>query len=73
MTHTVCELQRIVATKYYHRDPETVTEISALRGQLIALAHSIDKLDQRTLAIESDAVVTIDGVTQPPQRGPGGA
>ncbi|KAH8045891.1 cupin-like domain-containing protein [Aureococcus anophagefferens] len=64
---------RIVATKYYHRDPETVTEISALRGQLIALAHSIDKLDQRTLAIESDAVVTIDGVTQPPQRGPGGA
>ncbi|KAH8056343.1 cupin-like domain-containing protein [Aureococcus anophagefferens] len=43
------------------------------RGQLIALAHSIDKPDQRTLAIESDAVVTIDGVTQPPQRGPGGA
>ena len=44
--------------------------MSALRGQLVALAHSIDKLDKRTMAIESGEMVTIDGLTPAPRPTP---
>ena len=45
VTHAVAELQRVVASHQY-----AVADLGALRGNLIALAHSVDALEKRTAA-----------------------
>mmetsp|Transcript_7942 Transcript_7942/g.26069 ORF Transcript_7942/g.26069 Transcript_7942/m.26069 type:complete len:178 (+) Transcript_7942:872-1405(+) len=47
MSLAIAELQHVVANGNPHH-----AEFGSLRGQLIALAHSIDKLDKRTSSIE---------------------
>lgn len=49
MSLAVADLQHYVSTQ---RQRPADADIGSLRGQLIALAHSIDKLDKRTAAIE---------------------
>lgn len=47
MSLAIAELQHVVASGGPHH-----AEFGSLRGQLIALAHSIDKLDKRTATVE---------------------
>ena len=53
----VAELQRVVASHQY-----AVADLGALRGNLIALAHSVDALEKRTAAK--------NGETPPPAPAP---
>lgn len=62
MSLAVAELQQ-------RNSLDATAELGSLRGQLIALAHSIDKLDKRTAAIErrlnsAAPTVTIDGYSR---------
>ena len=57
VTHAVAELQRVVASHQY-----AVADLGALRGNLIALAHSVDALEKRTAAK--------NGETPPPPAPP---
>ena len=50
VTHAVAELQRVVSSHQY-----AVADLGALRGNLIALAHSVDALEKRTAVKNGEA------------------
>eukprot|EP00634_Sargassococcus_sp_CCMP2135_P012244 CAMPEP_0198646604 /NCGR_PEP_ID=MMETSP1467-20131203/2029_1 /TAXON_ID=1462469 /ORGANISM="unid. sp., Strain CCMP2135" /LENGTH=357 /DNA_ID=CAMNT_0044382153 /DNA_START=24 /DNA_END=1097 /DNA_ORIENTATION=+ len=58
MSLAIAELQHVVASGGPHH-----AEFGSLRGQLIALAHSIDKLDKRTSTVERRLVPAVPPVS----------